>query len=122
MIRTQKYILLAAAAIVFTACKKDVDPVFVIPASTGAQIKLNGIAGTEAGASAANAVYLDLSADRQTPVLRAGWDLGFYCGPDFRVILNSTAVAGAKVLAKNDLATVGAADTIGLTLTTSQFN
>jgi HmuY protein len=122
MIRTQKYLLLAAASFVFTACKKDVDPVIIVPASAGAQIQLNGIAGSEAGATAGNSVYLDLSADRQTPVLRAGWDLGFYCGPDFRVTLNNTSVAGAKVLAKNDLATVGAADTIGLTLNTSQFN
>lgn len=122
MIRKQKIILLAAAALVFTACKKETDPVFVIPPSTGAQIKLEGIAGTESGTIAGNSVYLDLSADRQTPVLRSGWDLGFYCGPDFRVILNSTAVAGAKVLTKNSLSDVGAADTMGLTLTTSQFN
>ncbi len=122
MIRTQKNILIAATLLLFTACKKDVDPVFIIPPSNGAQIKLNGIAGSEAGTVAGNAVYLDLSADRQTPVLRSGWDLGFYSGSDFRVVLNNTSVAGAKVLAKNDLATVGAADTIGLTLTTSQFN
>lgn len=120
MIRTQKIILIATSAFVFIACKKDVDPVFI--PSTGAQIKLNGIAANEAGSVAGNSVYLDLSADRQTPVLRTGWDLGFYSGADFRVILNNTAVAGAKVLATNDLATVGAADTIGLTLNTSQFN
>lgn len=122
MIKYQKFILIAIAAVACTACKKDVDPVFVIPASTGAQIKLNGIADTEAGTVAGNSVYLDLSADRQTPVLRSGWDLGFYCGPDFRVILNNTSVAGAKVLAQNDLTAVGAADTIGLLLNTSQFN
>jgi HmuY protein len=120
MIKSQKIILIAIAAIGFTACKKDVDP--IIPPSTGAQIKLNGIAGTESGTVAGNSVYLDLSADRQTPVLRSGWDLGFYSGTDFRVILNNSVVAGAKVLAQNSLVAVGAADTIGLTLTTSQFN
>ena len=118
----QKIILLASTVLLFSACKKDVDPVFIIPASTGANVQLNGIAAAEAGTIAGNAVYLDLSADRQTPVLRSSWDLGFYCGSDFRVILNNTAIAGAKVLAKNNLADVGAADTIGLTLTTSQFN
>ena len=84
MIRFQKIYLAAATALLLTACKKDVDPVFIIPPSTGAQIKLNGIAGTEAGSVAGNSVYLDLSGDRQTNILRSGWDLGFYCGSDFR--------------------------------------
>lgn len=122
MIHFQKIITAAAAMLLITACKKDVDPVFIIPPSTGAQVTLNGIAGTEAGSVAGNSVYLDLSGEKQTPVLRSGWDLGFYCGTDFRVILNNTTAAGAKVLSKNSLAAVGAADTIGLTLSTSQFN
>jgi hypothetical protein len=106
--------------IVFSACKKDIDPVFT--PSTGAAVQLTGIAGTEAGPVAGNSVYLDLSGNRQTPVLRSGWDLGFYCDSDFRVTLNNFAVGGAKVLTQNSLADVGAADTVGLTLTTSQFN
>jgi hypothetical protein len=102
------------------SCKKDTDPILAI--STGTErIQLNGIAGTEAGNVAANAVYLDLSREKTTPVLRSSWDLGFYTGADFRVILNITAVAGAKVTNKFDLNLVGEADTIGLSLTTSQF-
>jgi len=120
--RIQKLLIATIAAGAFTACKKDIDPIFVIPASTGAQVQLNGIANGEPGSVAGNSVYLDLSSDKQTPSLRAGWDLGFYSGSDFRVILNNTTSAGAIVLAKNDLATVVAADTIGLTLATSQLN
>lgn len=120
MIKFQKYFFIAIAALGFTACKKDVDPVF--PPLTDAQIQLNGIAGSEAGSVAGNSVYLDLSTNRQTSVLRSGWDLGFYSGTSFRVILNNSSVAGAKVLSQNSLLVVGAADTIGLTLTTSQFN
>jgi len=120
--RLQKIFIVAIAAGAFTACKKDTDPVFIKTTSSGAEIQLNGIAGTEAGSVAGNAVYLDLSADKQTSSLRAGWDLGFYSGADFRVILNNTSSAGAKVLAKNDLTTVVAADTIGLTLAPSQLN
>jgi hypothetical protein len=120
MIRSQKIIVATMAVIVFSACKKDIDPVF--PPSTGAAVQLTGIAGTEAGSVAGNSVYLDLSGNRQTPVLRSGWDLGFYCGSDYRVTLNNFAVGGAKVLTQNSLADVGAADTVGLTLTTSQFN
>jgi hypothetical protein len=115
-------IAISVAAGILAACKKDTDPIIIVPTSAGSSIQLNGIAASEAGSAAGNSVYIDLSGDKQTPVLRSGWDLGFYCGTEFRVILNNTAVAGAKVLTKNDLTTVGAADTIGLTLTTSQGN
>jgi HmuY protein len=117
-----KLITVAVAAAMFTACKKDVDPVIVIPPSEGAQVQFNGIAGGEAGSAAGNSVYLDLSGDKQTAVLRSGWDLGFYGGNDFRVILNNFSVAGAKVLATSDINAANATDTAGLTLNTSQTN
>jgi HmuY protein len=120
--RLQKILIATIAVAAFTACKKDTDPVLIRPTSLGAAITLSGIAGSEAGSVAGNSVFLDMSGAKQTPVLRSGWDLGFYCGADFRVTLNNFAVAGAKVLAANSLADVTAADTIGLTLTTSQFN
>jgi HmuY protein len=122
MVRLQKIMLVAAVAGTFTACKKDTDPIIIVPPSTGAQVQLSGLAGSEAGSAAANSVYLDLSADRQTTALRSSWDLGFYCASDFRVILNNNSSAGAKILTSNDISTVGAADTIGLTLATSQTN
>ena len=122
MVRLQKIMLVAAVAGTFTACKKDTDPIIIVPPSTGAQVQLSGIAGSEAGSAAANSVYLDLSADRQTTALRSSWDLAFYCASDFRVILNNNSSAGAKILTSNDISTVGAADTIGLTLATSQTN
>ena len=66
------------------------------------------------GVTYSNKVFIDLSANRQTPVLRTNWDLGFYTGSDdFRVILNSSSAMMAKQINKNDLATVTAADTIG---------
>ncbi|MBL7701757.1 MAG: hypothetical protein JNM14_05875 [Ferruginibacter sp.] len=122
MIRFQKIIFPALTILAFSSCKKDTDPVLIAPTSNGAEVQLNGIAGAESGANAANAVYLDLSAAKQTAVLRSAWDLGFYCGSDYRVVLNNGSVGGAKVLATNNLADVTAADTIGLTLNTSQFN
>ncbi len=61
-----------------------------------------------------NKVFIDLSANRQTPVLRTSWDLGFYTGnDDYRVILNSSSAMMAKQINKNDLNAVTAADTIG---------
>jgi len=122
MNQSKKILIALTITGIFASCKKDTDPIIAVPTSAGAQIQFSGIAAAEPGSAAGNSVYLDLSADKQTPVLRSGWDLGFYCGVDFRVILNNTISAGAKVLTKNDLAAVTAADTIGLTLTTSQTN
>jgi hypothetical protein len=66
------------------------------------------------GVTYSNKVFIDLSANRQTAVLRTNWDLGFYMGgDDFRVTLNSSSAMMAKQINKNDLATVTAADTVG---------
>lgn len=66
------------------------------------------------GATFPNKVFIDLSANRQTPVLRTTWDLGFYTGADdHRVILNSSSAMMAKQINKNDLNAVTAADTVG---------
>ncbi|MEQ9098914.1 MAG: HmuY family protein [Imperialibacter sp.] len=65
------------------------------------------------GATYPNKVFIDLSANRQTAVNRNGWDLGFYSGSDFKVILNSSVTMFAQALEKTDLAEVTAADTVG---------
>jgi hypothetical protein len=114
--------VIAVSSIACISCKKDKDPVIIVPPSTGSQVELNGLIGSEAGSAAGNSVYLDLSTNQTTAVARASWDLGFYCGPDFRVIINNTTGAGAKLLTQNDLTVVGAADTTGLTLSVNQLN
>lgn len=126
----QKMILAVAVTTGFAACKNDSDPTIVVsnPASAGAErVQFNGLAGGEpSGASAFNSVYLDFSNDKTTTALRSGWDLGFYSGADFRVILNNTSSAAAKVVTgKFDLSTVNVADTVGygaanITLAVSQ--
>ena len=78
--------------------------------SDGTTITLNGIADKEAGSSAGNSVFLDLSANTQTPILRDSWDLGFNSGTDFRVIINNTNVASAIEINKSDINAVTAAD------------
>ncbi|MBE7169262.1 MAG: HmuY family protein [Williamsia sp.] len=120
MLHANKLFVVLLLTGLLTACKKEVDPVIVIPPSSGSQVELSGLAGSETGANAANAVWVDLSADKPTSVARAAWDLGFYSGGDFRVIINNTTAAAAKVLGKNDLAQVGTADTVGVTLAFSQ--
>ncbi|WP_379088954.1 HmuY family protein [Pedobacter sp. UC225_65] len=112
---------IACLAITFTACKKDsVEPIIVPPPSDGSTLTLNGLIGAEAGSSAGNSVYVDFSKEKTTAVDRSSWDLGFYTGADFRVVLNNSASAGAKVLAATSLAAVTEADAVGLTLAVSQ--
>ena len=66
------------------------------------------------GVTYPNKVFIDLSANRETPVLRTNWDLGFYTSSDdYRVILNSSTAMMAKQINKNDLNAVTAADTVG---------
>ncbi len=81
--------------------------------SDGTALTLDGGTG---GSSAINSVFVDLSNNFQSAVKRNTWDLGFFSGDDFRVILNHTSAATAIALTKNDLTQVTAADTIGLVL------
>ena len=109
--------VLLALTLASFSCKKTADIVVVVPPPADSKsMTLNGGSG---GANAVNTVYVDMSNGRQDSARRSSWDLGFYMGDDFRVVLNQTTGAGAKVTAKNDLASVNAADTVGLTLSTN---
>ncbi len=121
MKKLNKLFIVIGITLLVSSCKKDEDPTIVLNKSAGAVVQLNGIAGSEAGSAAANAVYLDFSTDKVTTALRSSWDIGLASGANYRIILNNTSVAGAKVLPKFDLNNVGATDTAGLSLSTSQF-
>lgn len=90
--------------------------------ATNSTMTVNG-----GGATYPNKVFIDLSANRQTAVLRTNWDLGFYTDPnDFKVILNASTAMMARQINKNDLTQVTAADTTGflseLSLSSFAFN
>lgn len=55
------------------------------------------------GPSQANQVYIDLSSGAMTTVPRISWDLGFYSGSEFRVILNNSVKMSAKSMDGTDL-------------------
>lgn len=104
-----------------TSCKDNgVEPIIIPPPSSGTTLTLNGIIGVEAGSSAGNTVYVDLSTNKQTAVARSSWDLGFSSSSEFRVILNNSTGAGVKVTDKINLTDIGEQDTIGLTLAVNQ--
>ncbi|WP_315819998.1 HmuY family protein [Paraflavitalea speifideaquila] len=102
-------LLCTAFSIALASCSKD-DKITIPPPSDGKTETLNGGAG---GANAANSVYLDMSTDKQDSAKRTSWDLGFYSGTDFRVIINNTTAATAKAINKTDLSLVTVADTTG---------
>ena len=58
------------------------------------------------GPSQENQVYIDLSSGTMTTVPRVSWDLGFYSGSDFRVILNNSVKMSAKSMEDTDLSVV----------------
>ncbi|MBE9586623.1 hypothetical protein IM792_19395 [Mucilaginibacter sp. JRF] len=80
---------------------------FAAITSDGTTLTLNG---GEGGAAAVNSVFVDLSANKQTSVLRNSWDLGFYAGDDFRVIINNTTAASVIAVDKTDLTQVSESD------------
>lgn len=111
MKKLNSFLAIALVAATFTACKKDNDePIVVIPPSDGSTLTLNGLISSEAGSAAGNSVYVDFSTDKQTSADRDSWDLGFYSGTDFKVILNATNGSSALLVNKTDLNAVSAAD------------
>lgn len=101
----------------------------IVGSANGLELKFSAIIsesnsmqldGGTGGSEAINSVFVDLSANKQTPVKRDSWNLGFYSGSEYRVILNyMLANAMAQELDKNDLNAVTTADTIGMVLSSS---
>lgn len=59
-------------------------------------------------------VFVDLSKDTQIKVKRDSWDLGFYNGSSFRVVLNSSIYMAVKELYETDLSKVTKASVANL--------
>lgn len=55
------------------------------------------------GPNVPNIVYVDLSSGAELQVPRASFDLGFYSGTDFRVVINGALKMAAKQLSVNDI-------------------
>lgn len=90
-----------------TSCQRNEDSIPDIPPSDGTEMTLNG---GEGGSAAENSVFVDLSADKQTSIKRTAWNLGFYNGNQFRVILNNTSGSSAIEVNKTDINAVSADD------------
>ncbi len=111
----KKLLILTGALSLLLACNKSEIEDIDVPKSTGSTIQVNGLVSNESGASAGNMVFIDFSKDLQIPLVRASWDLAFYCGNQNRVMINNTTSAMAVVVNKTDLDDVTAADVSGET-------
>lgn len=112
-----KALLLCGVIAISSSCGRDDVEAPAIPASDGSKLKLEG--GEGAG-DAANAVYVDFSADKQNSVVRSSWTLGFYGGNEFRVAANGFANAGAAATTSTDINAVNSTNFDINTLTVSQ--
>lgn len=81
---------------------------FAAITSVGSKLTLEGKT-TES--NYANNVYADLSANAATLSARKSWNLGFYHGGQFRVILNHSYQSSAAATTKTDISAVTLADT-----------
>lgn len=76
---------------------------------------LGGVIEAEIGGpNEPNQVFIDLSSQTQTAIKRDTWDLGFYGGDEFRVILNGSLYMATAALDATDIDAVTEADVADL--------
>lgn len=64
------------------------------------------LAPTVGGPNQPNQVYIDLSTSDAISVRRDAWDLGFYSGNEFRVVINGSLEMAAAQLSSEDINTI----------------
>ncbi|MDO4881260.1 MAG: HmuY family protein [Capnocytophaga sp.] len=96
----KKHILFySLVATMLASCSKNDDSTPQPEPTPPAVVEKGGIfKPTVGGPNEPNQVFVDLSTKTESYVKRDSWDFGFYCGDDFRVILNSTIKMAAKPL------------------------
>lgn len=86
-------LILITQLILAASCLKEDDQGVLVPPLESAILEPE-----VGGAAEPNQVWIDLSTNETYTNNRAAWDLGFYSGPEFRVILNnSTLMAAASI-------------------------
>ena len=95
---------LCMTALVFTNCSSDDDNTPSQPISV--VIEGAAVAPTVGGPNQQNQVYVDLSTNTATSVQRDTWDLGFYSGSDFKVVINGSLYMAAAQLTTTNIDTI----------------
>ncbi|MBO0591677.1 HmuY family protein [Cellulophaga sp. E16_2] len=89
----------ALAVLLFSSCSDDDTPAAPI------EIVIEGaaISPEVGGSNEPNQVYIDLSTETTTTVKRDSWDLGFYAGSEFQVIINGALYMAVAALTTTDI-------------------
>lgn len=100
--------ILSVATIAFTSCSSNddgpIEPIKVV-------IEGASIAPEIGGPNQKNQVYVDLSSNTSSIVQRDSWDLGFYSGTNFRVVINGAIYMAAAKLTETDIDAVNSTST-----------
>ncbi|HUH35084.1 MAG TPA: HmuY family protein [Moheibacter sp.] len=91
-------LLLTAVLLSAFSCLKEDDSIIDIPPVQGKLMSPN-----IGGPAQAFQVWVDLSDDQQIQTERSRWDLGFYSGDQFRVILNYSTMMAAVAIPTTDI-------------------
>ncbi|RLJ65424.1 heme-binding HmuY-like protein [Lacinutrix venerupis] len=100
---------LCLTALVFTNCSSD-DDNNTVAGPLNIIIEGAAIAPSVGGPNQQNQVYVDLSTNTTTSVQRDSWDLGFYSGTEFRVVINGSIAMAAAQLTATDIDAVTSSD------------
>lgn len=92
----------------FSSCSEDNSPIDV-PQPSGAILDLN-----VGGPSEPNQVWVALDVKNMKVTPRNAWDFGFYCGNEFRVIINTSLQMAAGKLDVTDIDSVSETDVASL--------
>lgn len=102
----KKIIILSFAILSLVGCSSDDTNGNIAPIEP---VSEGGIFGTDenplnlGGPNQQNQVFVNLSEEAAFAVARDSWDLGFYGGDDFRVIINGSLLMAAKELETTDI-------------------
>lgn len=102
----KKILLFSLAMLALVSCSEDGSNSNIAPIETPSAGTVFGTAQHPlniGGPNQQNQVYVDLSGEGAVPVARESWDLGFYSGNDFRVVLNGSLMMAAKQLETTDI-------------------
>lgn len=86
--------LLIGASFISQSCINDNEDPIAIPKSDGSLVN-----PTVGGATQPNQVWFDLGTDTEIVTRRTDWDLAFYSGSEFKVILNPSIMMAAGKIA-----------------------
>ncbi len=99
--------ILCASVVIFSSCSTDDTPKEPI------KIVIEGASVSPAigGPNQQNQVYIDLSTNTSLSAQRDSWDLGFYSGTNFRVIINGSIYMAVAKLTETDIDAVNSSST-----------